>query len=494
MGVVNQVQDKVLRRSVAMKQLSAESAKDREVTRTLLTEARVAGMLEHPNIIPVYDVGQLENGIPFYTMRLMDSLSLADVLDLLRAGHQDDQQRYPLVYLIRIFRSVCLGVDYAHRRGVIHRDLKPENVRLGRFGEVQLADWGLAKVRGTPDLAYEKALRDAADHGDEPLCVVIGTPNYMSPEQACGLNDQIAPTSDIYSLGCILYEMLTLITPQDDVDTMILLDKVEQEDVIAPSERAPQRIIPPILEQICMECLEKDPLTRVQDARVLIKVLEDFMDGDRLRTENDVQVFEELQRGQRYSDAYMRLSKSREEFAQRQVQEGSEEGAGQIENEVEALSLDIAAAWGEAHMAYTRALGFNPKDLIARAKLAELAWHRLHNSELNGDTVNCRLQWSMLLRYNDGAYDRLIKGNGELLVESEPIGAVITLTDLVDPICDPRQDNGRGVGLTPVEVEDMKSGLYLVTASMEGYESLTWPVFLESNTRRKVIMELQPVD
>ena len=93
-----------------------------------------------------------------------------------------------------------------------------------------------------------------------------------------------------------------------------------------------------------------------------------------------------------------------------------------------------------------------------------------------------------------GAYDRLIKGNGELLVESEPIGAVITLTDLVDPICDPRQDNGRGVGLTPVEVEDMKSGLYLVTASMEGYESLTWPVFLESNTRRKVIMELQPVD
>jgi serine/threonine-protein kinase len=492
MGVVNQVFDKLLQRSVAMKLMSLDHAKDPEAVESMLTEARVAGMLEHPNIIPVYDVGQLDDGSPYYTMRLMDSLSMADVLDLLREGNPEVRRKYPMVQLLRIFLSVCLGVDYAHSRGVIHRDLKPENVRLGRFGEVQLADWGLAKVEGMPDLAYEKAIRDASDSDGHLPCIVIGSPNYMSPEQACGLNDELGPTSDIYSLGCMLYEILTLAPPQDDTDTMILLDKVEQEAIIAPSIRAPERIIPPLLEQVCLESLEKDPDLRVQDVRVIIKTIEVFLDGYRLRTENDAHAFDGLQSGQRFSDAYFGLSESRDELTVRLKGEDNPESILGIQQEIEALSLDIAGAWDEAHMAYTRALGFNPDDLIARAKLAELAWHRLLSAEFDGDIVSCQLYWGMLTRYNDGAYDRLLEGNARLLVESKPAGAVIALTNWVEPALDQRDRAGKNMGHAPLEIDDAQSGLYVITASLDGYEKLSLPVFLKPKACRKVIMELQP--
>ena len=490
MGVVRQVRDRALGRVVAMKVLPGDDAMNDESVGTLVTEARVAGMLEHPNIIPVYDVGVLPTGEPYYTMRLLDRMSLRDVLDLLRDGNPEAAREFPLLSLMRVFQSVCMGVDYAHSRGVIHRDLKPDNVRLGRFGEVQVADWGLARFEGFPDLPLRKALQEAEARGEKDPCIVIGSPNYMSPEQACGLNDRVGPASDIYGLGCILYEILTLSAPIEDVDTMTLLDRVELEELITPSQRAPNRVIPPSLEELCMASLTKNPDDRIQDVRVLWRAVEGWLVGQRERERADAQSFDEVQRGHRYGSAYRRFREARAEL---QAQLGGETDPLRRTNgerELRALEVEIATTWAEAYDAYTRALGHNQRDLVARAKVAELAWARLSDAEASGDEVGCQLYWSLLRRHNDGAYDTYVVGASPVTVETVPPGATVYVRSFADAPLVPESPPGRAVGRTPV-TRSLAAGLYLITVELAGWRSTTRPVFLHAGLERTINITLE---
>jgi hypothetical protein len=199
MGEVRLCRDLVLHRALAMKLVTSTSPGT--VTR-FVREARVQGQLEHPGIVPVHDLGLEPGGRPYFTMKRVRGVTLAEVLRALAEGNEAARAKYPRRRLLQAFQAVCLTVDFAHSRHVVHRDLKPANVMLGDFGEVYVLDWGIAKHLDAPLDADAETLSGesvAPQAGQTAQGAVMGTPGYMSPEQALG--EPVDPRTDVYALG-----------------------------------------------------------------------------------------------------------------------------------------------------------------------------------------------------------------------------------------------------------------------------------------------------
>jgi tetratricopeptide (TPR) repeat protein/tRNA A-37 threonylcarbamoyl transferase component Bud32 len=209
MGAVFLARDPALQRELAIKVLLEAAVGEEELRRRFLEEAQVGGQLQHPGVVPVHEVGDAD-GTPYFTMKLVRGRTLASLLRE-RTTPADDLARF-----VQIFEQVCQTMAYAHNKGVLHRDLKPHNIMVGAFGEVQVMDWGLAKVlhRGTAErtlVAAESAVQTARMQQDEAGSLpgaVLGTPAYMAPEQARGLTEQVDERSDVFGLGAILCEIL----------------------------------------------------------------------------------------------------------------------------------------------------------------------------------------------------------------------------------------------------------------------------------------------
>ncbi|HEV3120657.1 MAG TPA: serine/threonine-protein kinase, partial [Isosphaeraceae bacterium] len=209
LGEVFLARDVELNREVALKRIRERNA-DNPVSRArFLLEAEVTGRLEHPGIVPVYGLGHTEDGRPYYAMRFIKGESLQHAIDAFHrpdgAGHNPATRTLVLRQLLGRFLDVCNAIDYAHTRGVLHRDLKPSNILVGPFGETLVVDWGLAKTvdKATiPVPSEESSLRSPEVSGSTPTQIgsALGTPQYMSPEQAAGRVDLLGPASDIYSL------------------------------------------------------------------------------------------------------------------------------------------------------------------------------------------------------------------------------------------------------------------------------------------------------
>ncbi len=291
MGAILDAHDSKLGRSVAMKILLRQQAGEEEKMR-FLQEARVLGQLAHPNVVPVHDLGTDEHGRLFYTMKLVQGVTLHDILQLVKAGDAATLAKHPLNHLLTIFQKVCDGVAFAHSRGIIHRDLKPQNIMVGEFGEVLVMDWGLAKFLpgteavkletvalappsppkpptgptgtlviesdpanqptilstpagpvGTPRAKLPTPLHGITDNAPaspstSQLTVdgtVMGTPSYMSPEQAAGRVAEVDTRADVYSLGAILYTILTLRPPVDGESATEVLGLVRTGSIVAPA-------------------------------------------------------------------------------------------------------------------------------------------------------------------------------------------------------------------------------------------------------------------
>jgi serine/threonine-protein kinase len=195
MGIVYRVRDAALRRTVALKLLREELTSEPSAVERFLEEARIAGALQHPGIVPIYALGRTETGRPYFTMKLIEGRTLASMLAA-RATPAHDQRRH-----LAILEAVCRTVEYAHDRGVVHLDLKPGNVMVGSFGEVQVVDWGLAVLANRP--------APESSHPREQSGSVYGTPAYMPPEQARGESARIDTRADVFALGAMLCEILT---------------------------------------------------------------------------------------------------------------------------------------------------------------------------------------------------------------------------------------------------------------------------------------------
>ncbi len=238
MGVVLKGRDEDLGRDLAVKVLLEKHRGNPELVRRFVEEAQIGGQLQHPGIVPVYELGQLPDERLFIAMKLLRGRTLAALLEA-RRDPAEDQPRF-----LQIYEHVCQTMAYAHSCGVIHRDLKPSNVMVGNFGEVQVMDWGLAKVLDEGGVADEaralrsrteaeaiRTLRTGSECGESRAGSVLGTPAYMAPEQARGALGTVDERADVFGLGSILCEILTGQPVYTDASGVALPEQAERGDV-----------------------------------------------------------------------------------------------------------------------------------------------------------------------------------------------------------------------------------------------------------------------
>ncbi|WP_169977122.1 protein kinase domain-containing protein [Tautonia rosea] len=317
LGEVHVAYDRELDRDVALKEIQAQYADDLASRTRFLLEARITGNLEHPGIVPVYALGQHEDGRPYYTMRFVRGESLRDAIDRFHRSEGRPRTRRDRALRLRKFivrfLAVCDAVDYAHSRGVIHRDLKPSNILLGPHGETLVVDWGLARPLDELDAAEadaegmiqnfepeSKGIEATVAIGPQPSVllgagsgsteqtvpgVAVGTPHYMAPEQAIGDSERIGPASDVYSLGATLSTLLTGHPPIEGSDPKSILNRVKTGEVVAARSR--DRTIDPCLDAICSKAMAFEPADRYPTARALADDLERWLADEPVSARRD---------------------------------------------------------------------------------------------------------------------------------------------------------------------------------------------------------------
>lgn len=287
LGNVWLVRDEKLNRTVAMKELNQQGLESPKAWQRFQREAEITGMLEHPNIIPIYQFGDdRQSAEPFYTMRFVGKKTLSDAIlehhDLVAAG---EAGQLGLHRLLSVFLDICQAIAYAHSRGVVHRDLKPENIALDNFGQVIVLDWGLAKLiedgelfhKLSPDAGLTDSSMTKTLQGD-----IVGTPLYMSPEQAMGDLNTINERTDIYGLGAILFAILTGNAPHagsldDSSDLPAAVRKISQKET--PHVRDVEPSVSAELDKICAKAMAKKQHMRFASVSDLAEAIEKWMAG-----------------------------------------------------------------------------------------------------------------------------------------------------------------------------------------------------------------------
>ena len=506
MGRIVRAIDANIDRPVAMKLLIRGAQEQMGLQLRFTEEAQITGQLQHPNIVPVYDVGTLDDGQIYFTMKLVQGRTLRDVIRGMRNEDPVVLAEFTRTRMLIAFQQVCMGLAYAHSRGVIHRDLKPSNIMFGDFGETLLMDWGLAKIVKGPEHtendARVKSHREALSYWATRHGEVIGTPGYMPPELALGLLDEVDQRSDIYSLGAIIYEVLTLRAPYAGKDAKAILRKLLREPVVPLRQRAPDRNIPEELEDICMRCLAKDREQRFPSALALREALEDFLTGQR----EDERRTREARRHVIDAHAHARVHELR--------RLSSEKLAGEVERlrhrtlpwdgperrrplwdaeqRLESTRREVVEAYTHAVQSWREALANDPENLEARDGLCALYWTRFLDAENESDWAGMVHYHTLLQGLDTDRYTGRLRGDGKLTVLTEPPGARAVLFRYVerDKVLTPEMP--MDLGRTPVILDSLPMGSYLAVLRTPGLRDTQVPVHVARLGEVDIKVRLRP--
>lgn len=277
-GQVLSARDHDIGRRVAIKRIRADRRTPAAFAR-FVQEVRTVGKLDHPNIVPIHDVGRDEDGSYYFVMKYVDGETLEEILDRLRSGDLETHRRWTFERRADLFLQILQAVQFAHTQGFLHRDLKPANVMIGDHGEVQLLDWGVAKQIGTPDVLSSDEPMDSViqtQHG-----ALVGTPRYMAPEQALG--EPVDVRTETFTLSLLFYELLSLRHYLDGMEDLEeVLDAVQSrpiENLRTMARHRHQPAVPHDLAWIAMDGLERDPARRYPTVEAMIERLHRRSDG-----------------------------------------------------------------------------------------------------------------------------------------------------------------------------------------------------------------------
>ena len=306
LGTIFVAEDRQIPRDVALKEIPEKYAGNVDFTRRFMLEAEVTGALEHPGIVPIYALGSNETGRPYYAMRWIRGQSYRESIDRFYSrfseeGGDASSQRLAFRKLLSQFISVCYAIHYAHERGVLHRDIKPDNIMLGPNNETVVVDWGIAKIMDEAEPTPEQSNTEPSQDNDSDqqtgvmetlrirhhdsrakttVGVTVGTPAFMSPEQALGWNDTLTPASDVYSLGATLYYLLTgqaSYTGRDAMEAVVVARTGE-----FPKPREIRSEVPRPLEAICLKAMSGSIQDRYSTPVELAEEVEAFLADERV--------------------------------------------------------------------------------------------------------------------------------------------------------------------------------------------------------------------
>ncbi|MEZ4318576.1 MAG: SUMF1/EgtB/PvdO family nonheme iron enzyme [Myxococcota bacterium] len=500
MGEVRRVRDRELNRVLAMKILHAAHQHRPSALARFVEEAQATAQLQHPNIVPVHDLGILPDGRIWFTMREVKGRTLAEVIQEVH-GASDGQwglgaTGWTLHRLVVAFHAVCQAVSFAHERGVLHRDLKPENTMVGRHGEVYVLDWGLAKIVGRADLVSDLGDLDrvrtgrSADHATR-AGQVAGTPAYMAPEQARGEIDRVDERSDVYALGGMLYEILTGRPPLSG-SVAQMLRRVQAGEAVRVSHadlRGPP--LPEELVEACERAMAPEPDRRFPSVSALADCVEAWLDGSRRRTqalalvdraraiEADAKVLREQAMALRA--ASVALLDGVETWHPESAKAPGWAKAGEADRaDLESRRLEV-----EVDETLKSALAFLPDLPEAHVRLVERYRSRHATAEQARDHAGVAEARTLLemhcqalavthpLRRDVSGY---LRGDGALTLVTEPPGAEVLLYRYVERNRRLVEVFERSLGATPLHAVSVPMGSYVCKLAHPECEEVLYPV------------------
>jgi formylglycine-generating enzyme required for sulfatase activity len=474
MGRVDEVFDHMLGRSIAQKSALPEGGE--AYATMLVSEAQTCAQLEHPAIIPVYDVGVGPDDTPYYTMRRIRGRTLYDVL-------RDVEKPASRAQLLAVLRQVCLAVDYAHSRGVVHRDLKPENVIVGEFGEVYVLDWGIAELLEGSDV--KRSLKDS---------VSAGSPGYMAPEQITG--GRADARTDVFALGAMLYEALSGLRLFADEDHASLVSR-------ATGEVAPAKVVPPgvlgssHLEALVRSCIETDPARRPGSARFLADSIDEHLDGERARAERQKEADAFVLEGSAVYEAFLVVERESRALAEQADEElarfapfdGVEKKQAAWDKQANArhLASEAARTLARAQTAFLRAIGRVEDHLEAREGMARLHFWQFEDAERHDDAERMAQHLDLARSYDDGPLALELSNQGEIVVSPSHPAAELTLARY--ELRGALYELGPPRALAPRKAERFEVGSYVVVAKLGG-KVARFPLRIRRAMRHELRCEL----